>query len=116
MVILNSGVIYHLIHLRRTSTIRNSSIRHCPITFTLVTTTFLFLIMTILATLADAFFNKADANILRSFDGILYTYYILSFPLYLITFDEFRREFICLLTCKNCSGKVQPQMDIRIAT
>ncbi|CAF4899850.1 unnamed protein product, partial [Rotaria sp. Silwood1] len=50
MVTFNSGVIYHLIRLRHTSTIQNSRIEHRSISITLVITTFLFLIMTIPAT------------------------------------------------------------------
>ncbi len=43
MVFFNSGVIYHLIHLQKTSTIQNSRIHHRSISITLVITTFLYL-------------------------------------------------------------------------
>ncbi|CAF4161443.1 unnamed protein product, partial [Adineta steineri] len=86
MVIFNSGVIYHLIHRHHRTTIRNSRIRHRSITITLITTTFLFLIMTVPATVAFAFFPDGNETILHLLDGILYTYHITSFPLYLITF------------------------------
>jgi hypothetical protein len=100
MVIFNSGVIYYLLLLRKTSTVKNSKIQHRSISITLVITTFLFLIMTIPATICYAFFSStASYIILHLFDSILYTYHILSFPLYMITFTEFRREVIRLVTC-----------------
>jgi hypothetical protein len=114
MVIFNSGVIYHLIHLRRTTTIRNSRIQNRTITLTLVITTSLFLIMAIPANVADSFFRKSNQTILHFLDGILYTYHITSFPLYLITFSEFRRECIAMLTCKNCNKRVEPHKDIQL--
>ena len=101
MVILNSGVIYHLIQLRRATTVNNSRIQHRTISITLVITTFLFLIMTVPSSVAFAFFSSADANVLQFTDSLLYTYHILSFPLYLLTFDEFRREFIGMITCSH---------------
>ncbi|CAF1510300.1 unnamed protein product [Adineta steineri] len=110
MVLFNSGVIYHLMRLRRTSTIQNSRIRHRAITITLVVTTFLFLIMTIPATVAFGFFgNTAGDIVLYTLDSILYTYHILSFPLYMITFTEFRREFIKMITCNRYGRRIAPQ-------
>ena len=35
-------------------------------------------------------------------DSILYTYHILSFPIYFLTFAEFRREFFKLRTFDDC--------------
>ena len=103
MVVLNSGVIYHLIRLRRTSTVQNSKIQHGAISVTLVITTFLFLIMTIPATVAFTFFYDASGYVvLHSLDSMLFTYHILSFPLYMITFTEFRQEVIRLVTCRTC--------------
>ena len=116
LVILNSGVIYHLIELRRTTMIRNSRIRHRPITLTLVITTFLFLIMTIPATVAYAFFPKANLTLLHFLDGILYTYHVLSFPLYLITFEEFRHQCIDMFTCGRNKAKVHAQFVTPMAT
>jgi len=102
MVIFNSGVIYHLIRLRQTSTVQNSKIQHRSISITLVITTFLFLIMTIPGTVAYAFFSTtASVVALHAFDAILYTYHILSFPIYMITFTEFRREVIGVITCNK---------------
>jgi hypothetical protein len=102
MVIFNSGVIYHLIRLRQTSTVHNSKIHHTSISITLVITTFLFLIMTIPATVCYAFFSgTAGYIILHLFDSVLYTYHILSFPLYFLTFTEFRHEVIRLITCNK---------------
>ncbi|CAF2147648.1 unnamed protein product [Rotaria magnacalcarata] len=110
MVIFNSGVIYHLIRLRRTSTVQNSRIQHRPISITLVITTFLFLIMTIPGTVGYAFFsNTASDTILYFLDGLLYSYHTLSFPLYIITFDEFRREGFEIITCNRNNRRVVPQ-------
>jgi hypothetical protein len=108
MSIFNSGVIYHLIRIRRTSTVQNSRIQHRAISITLVITTFLFLLMTVPATVAFAFFSSTNKTILRALDGFLYTYHILSFPLYFITFEEFRRECIALVTCKKIDVRVGP--------
>ena len=103
MLILNSGVIYYLLRLRRTSTVQNSRIQHNSISITLVITTFLFMFMTIPATVAFIFFgNTASYVVLHLLDSMLYTYHILSFPLYMITFTEFRQEVIRLVTCRTC--------------
>ncbi|CAF0816605.1 unnamed protein product [Rotaria sp. Silwood1] len=110
MVTFNSGVIYHLIHLRHTSTVQNSRIQHRSISITLVITTFLFLIMTIPATVGYAFFSTAGSTILHLLDGLLYTYHILSFALYMITYDEFRQEFFAMIICKTNNQRVAPQM------
>ena len=102
MAVFNSGVIYHLIRLRQTTTVKNSRINHRSIYTTLVVMTFLFSIMTIPATVAYAFFgNTASYILLHFFDSMLYTYHILSFPLYMITFTEFREEVIRLVTCNR---------------
>ena len=109
MVVFNSCVIYHLITLRRTTTIQNSRIQHRAISITLVITTFLFLLMTVPSTVAFAFFSSADATVLRLFDGLLYSYHVLSFPLYFITFAEFRRECLAIIRCKPNHQQVAPQ-------
>jgi len=102
MMIFNSGVIYHLIRLRRLTSIQNSQIQYRAISITLVLTTFIFLLMTIPATVAYAFFySTANVTVLHLLDSILYTYHISSFPLYLITFHEFRQECRAILTHKN---------------
>ena len=108
MVTLNTGVIYHLIHMRRTTTVQNSRIHHRAISITLVITTFLFLFMTVPSTVAFAFFSTTNKTFLRILDGLMYSYHILSFPLYLITFDEFRRETIAFLTCRKTDSRVGP--------
>ncbi|CAF3186162.1 unnamed protein product [Rotaria socialis] len=116
MVIFNSGVIYYLIHLRRTSTVQNSRIQHRSISITLVITTFLFLIMTIPSTVGFAFFsNTAGDTILYFLDGLLYSYHTLSFPLYIITFDEFRREVFGIITCNRNKRRVVPQTQTGVA-
>jgi hypothetical protein len=109
MVIFNSGVIYHLFHLSRITRIQNSRIHHRSISITAIVTTFLFLIMTIPATVAFGFFlNTAGDVVLYTMDSMLYTYHILSFPLYMITFHEFRREFIKMVTCNNNDRRIRP--------
>lgn len=98
MVLFNSGVLYHLIRLHRTVHMAHLRIPHRSITITLVITTFLFLIMTTPATILFAFFYKTTSSLtLYSFDSILYTYHILSFPLYFLTFADFRRTVVRLL-------------------
>jgi hypothetical protein len=98
MVIFNSGVIYHLVRLRQTSTVQNSRINHRSMYTTLVITTFLFSIMTIPDTVGYAFFGNASLILLHTFDSMLYTYHILSFPLYMITFTEFQQEAFVFVT------------------
>ncbi|CAF1188814.1 unnamed protein product [Rotaria sordida] len=113
MVILNSGVSYHLLHFHRTNSTSNPRIQNRIVTLTLVITTSLFLVMTIPATVASAFFMGANVTILHFLDGILYTYHVLSFPLYLITFNKFRQECIRMLTWKFCNQKVTPLIDLQ---
>ncbi|CAF3338549.1 unnamed protein product [Rotaria sp. Silwood1] len=109
MVIFNCGVIYHLLRLRSTTSIQNSRIQHRSISITLVITTSLFLFMTVPSTVAFAFFSSSDVGLLRFFDCLLYSHHILSFPLYMITFDEFRQEFFDMLACKTNNRRVTPQ-------
>jgi hypothetical protein len=102
MVMFNSGVIYHLFRLNHTSTIQNSRVRHRAISIVTVVTTFLFLITTTPSMIAFAFFaDIANLVVLHTVGCILYTYYILSFFIYMITFDEFRKEFITMVSCNN---------------
>ena len=98
----NGGVIYHLIRLKQTSTVQNSRIQHGSISITLVITTFLFLLMTTPATISYGFFDStAPASTLKTLDSVLYTYHILSFPLYFTTFREFRQETLRIVTCNG---------------
>ena len=109
MIIFNGGSIYHLIRLRRTSTIQNSRIQHRSISITLIITTFLFLIMTMPSNIAYGFFESITSSaVLVSLDGVLFTYHITSFPLYIITFKEFRRECIAIITCRKNTARVAP--------
>lgn len=109
MIIFNMGAIYHLIRLRRTTTIQNSRIQHRSISIALLTTTFLFLIMTVPANVAFAFFQTIlNDAILDLADGILFTYYIISFPLYIITFKDFRQECISMIRCRKNTARVVP--------
>jgi len=108
MVVFNSGVLYHLIHLHQNVTLSHLRIQHRAITITLVITTCLFLIMTIPATIFYAFFYKTTSEpVLYLFDSLLYTYHTLSFLIYLITFAEFRRLVIRLLKPQLWS-RIQP--------
>ena len=106
MTILNSGVIYHLIRLKKTSTVQNSGIRHRSISITLVITTILFMILTIPPTICYGFFySDVNLMVLHLLDALMYTYHVIAFPLYLMTFNEFRREFVNMVLCR--SGKVE---------
>lgn len=106
MTVFNSGVIFHLVELRRTTMLETSRIDHRSISVTLVITTFLFLLMTIPVTIAFAFFYWIDIAILRALDGLLYSYHVLSFPLYFFTFDEFRNQFLILIRIKRQERRV----------
>ena len=107
MSLFNAGVIYHLIHLRRVSTVQHSQIQHRAISITLVITTVLFLLMTLPVTVAFAFFyTEVDLVLGRYLDALLYTYNIICFPLYMITFDEFRRECLAVVTCRKDNRRV----------
>jgi hypothetical protein len=109
MVILNSGAVYHLIRLRQTSTVQNSRIQHRSISIALLTTTFLFLIMTAPSGIVFGFFQAiASPSILQLSDASLFTYHVTSFPIYMITFNEFRRECIAMITCAKNTVRVQP--------
>ena len=109
MIALNSGVVYHLIRRRHARVIQNSQIQHRTISITLLLTTFLFLIMTIPATIVAAFFFTVPTTTLaKILDSALYTYHITSFPLYFITFDAFRKESIMMITCKKDTRRIEP--------
>ena len=107
MIVFNIGVIYHLIRLRRRSSVQNSRLQHRSLSITSVATTCLFLLMTIPANIAFAFFQATAGEIALSLlDATLFTYHITSFPLYLITFQKFRKEFIALATCGRSDTRV----------
>ena len=116
MVVFNSGVIYHLIRLRQTSTVQNSRIHHRAISITLVITTFLFLVMTVPSGVAFSFFYTADRILLEFLDGMLYTYHMLTFLLYFVSWTEFRRECIALITCRKADAQVVPTVVTRMNT
>ena len=97
MVAFNSGVVYHLLRIRRESTLQNSRIQHRTISITLIVTTSLFLILTTPSGIVFSFFLDIISNTVSELlDGMYFTYHTLSFPLYLITFPEFRREFLAM--------------------
>jgi hypothetical protein len=109
MLVLNSGVIYHLLLLRRNSTAHNSRIQHRSISVTLVITTVLFVLLTIPPTVAYGFFyDMFNTTVLHTMDSLMYTYHIIGFPLYLLTFVEFRQEFINMICCRHDRTKVTP--------
>ena len=113
MVVFNSGVVYHLLRIRRESTLQNSRIQHRAISITLVVTTSLFLILTTPSGVAFSFFHSTAPDfILRLLDAIYFTYHILSFPLYLITFTEFRRECIAMIIWWRRVQRVAPNNTI----
>lgn len=108
MVIFNCGVISHSIRIRRHTTVQNSRIRYRSISITAVITTFLFLLMTTPASFIYTFFSETASYFVRHFfNSVLYTYYVLSFPMYLITFTEFRHE-VLLIFFPGEWLKVQP--------
>jgi len=114
MMIFNIGIIYHLFYLRRTTTVRNSRIQHRSISIALLTTTFLFLLMTLPASIVYGFFCDVLTNYsLHLVDTFLFTYHILSFPSYIITFKEFRQEFIALILSRRHLRRIQPTMTLR---
>jgi len=96
MTLFNIGIIYQLIRHNH----NNLPAQYCSITLTLLLTTILFLIMTLPSTVALEFVSTSDVTILNLLDCILYTYHILSLPLYLITYRKFRREFFAIIRCK----------------
>ena len=106
MTLFNSGVIYHLFRVRHSTVRQYSRVQHRSISVPLLITTFLFLIMTVPATIAFAFFYTSNQAILNLMDCALYSYHILSFPLYFITYGRFRRE--CLTLFRTC--RYQPQV------
>ena len=109
MIILNGGFIYHLIELRRNSTVQNSRIHHRAISITLVITTFLFRVLTIPPTVCYGFFYAMlNISVLYLLHAFMYTYHVIAFPLYLITFGEFRQEFLSMICCRNAQVKVRP--------
>ena len=109
MVLFNGGVIYHLIRLRRTSTVQNSQIQHRSLSITSLVTTFLFLIMTMPSGIAFGFFpDVASLTILHLTDASLFTYHVTSFPLYFLTYKKFRLESLAMLGCKANHARVAP--------
>ena len=110
MVLCNSGVIYYLTRVSRTTAIQTLRLQNRATSLTLLITTFLFIVMTVPATIAFAFFSTSDKALLSSLDGILYTYHVMSFPLYLSTLAKFRRKFWSLIICKHIHFRVAPLM------
>lgn len=114
MTLLNVGVIYHLIQRQRTSTAQTSGIHHRTISITLVVTTTLFLIMTVPTSIIfSAFSMNVSRSLLTLMDGIYFTYHILSFPLYFITYPDFRRECWNLIRCHQRKTPIAPAQGAR---
>ncbi|CAF1406301.1 unnamed protein product [Adineta ricciae] len=103
MMIFSSISVYHLGKLRQITTIQNSKIPHRSISIALISTSLVFILARTPTSICYGFFynNLSETilgrRIINSFDTLLYTSPILDFPIYLITFSEFRREFIRLL-------------------
>jgi hypothetical protein len=107
MMIFNIGVIYHLIYNRRMVIVQKSRSRNISISITLVITTFLFLIMTIPGDIIYTFFNNTSkSTVLQVADATMFTYHIISFPLYMLTLKDFRRIFISMITLKKPRSKM----------
>ncbi|CAF1468973.1 unnamed protein product [Adineta steineri] len=99
MIAFYGNVIYHLMRFRHTNISQNLRRQYRSMSVTLIIMTFLFLIMTMPATICSGFFYASTSKFIRHlFDYILYTYHILSFLIYLITFREFRKEVILMIT------------------
>ena len=108
MMTFNSGVIYHLIYLRRKATVRKSRSRNLSVSVALVCTTFLFLIMTIPGDIVYTFFYSTSRLILLQVaDATMFTYHITSFPLYFLTLKDFRSIFFAMIGCKKIDQKSQ---------
>ena len=112
MILFNTGIIYYLIFNPQTVNLVNSRQLHRSISITLLITTFLFLFMTIPATVAFAFFSSADQDLLRFLDGLLNLYHILSFPLYFTTFSQFRRECFVVFGRRRSQRTIVPIQQI----
>lgn len=109
MLVINGGVIYQLMRLKRSTTVRNSRINHQTISITLLITTILFMILTIPPTICYGFFySEINIIILHLLDAFMYTYHVMSFPLYLITFVDFRREVLKMFEFQGNRPRVQP--------
>lgn len=108
MTLFNSGVIYYLFRLHHITDHEHPRIRHRSISITLLITTFSFLFMTVPATVGFAFFYKSNQTILNLMDCALYSYHIISFPLYFITYGKFRRECLSLFRRHRHQQQVMP--------
>ncbi|CAM4800386.1 unnamed protein product [Rotaria magnacalcarata] len=117
MTTFNGVVIYQLIHLRQTTSIHSSAIRHRAMSITLVLTTFLFCVTTIPVTVVFAFYTYQTPYLLHQIlDSILYTYHVSCFPIYFTTMNDFRRVTISVVKCKCFFTGVAPLSDNRMTT
>ncbi|CAF1131298.1 unnamed protein product [Adineta ricciae] len=57
------------------------------------------------------FYDTTSTLILMLADAAMFTYRILSFPLYFITFTDFRREFLCMIGCAKNTRLIVPQVN-----
>ncbi|CAM2699188.1 unnamed protein product [Rotaria socialis] len=117
MTTFNGFVIYQLIHLRQTTSIHSSAIRHRAMSITLVLTTFLFCVATIPVTVVFAFYAYQTPYLLHQIlDAILYTYHVSCFPIYFTTMNDFRRVTISVVKCQCFFTSVVPLSDTRMTT
>jgi hypothetical protein len=109
MMTLNIGLIYHLFRLHHTTTVQGSHIQHRAISVAAIVTSVLFLFMTIPDIVAYAFFvDTTSAVLLNSLGSMMYTYHILPFPIYIITYKEFRKEFIKMVLRNKNDQRITP--------
>lgn len=108
MVTLNGGLIHHLTRLSGTRVIQHSQIQHRSMLIALLITTLLFLSMIVPSTITFAFFSPLNIDLLQFFDSLIFQYHILSFPLYMFTFNEFRRQCLAIILWERQTRKTAP--------
>ncbi|CAF1315632.1 unnamed protein product [Adineta ricciae] len=100
ILLFNVISIRHLYRLRRTTTIRNSKIRHRPITITLIITSFLYVVTRTPSTVVYSYFSDTVSatqwgrGLNIALNLLLYTFPVLNFPIYFMTFTEFRQNLL----------------------
>ena len=103
MLLFNILIIRYLILVKRRTILTKSRVRHSSISFFILLSAFLFCLMTTPPAIIFAFFqtfvNSAIFQnlILSILDSIKYTYHSLSFFLYFLTLNDFRKEVFRLL-------------------
>ncbi|CAF1681726.1 unnamed protein product, partial [Adineta ricciae] len=112
--------IHHLHKLRRTTTITNSKIRHQPITITLIISGFTFVMTRTPASLNYGFLYPTLSKtywgryIIDAFNLLLYTCPVLSFPIYFMTFSEFRHQLINFVTRRPVTTRIAGDAPVQV--